>query len=258
MPGQRLVVGADNVTLDLAGHRVFGNADRTGRDAGILLSGRKGVTVKGGTVEGFDAGVSVIGGAGNTIRDMVVRDNIGNPDSSISEYGDGIVLLFSKENSVLNNLVTHNGNYDGIGVLGVGSDRNLMQSLMFTDPNTKVLVRNNQVHGNGRSGIDVLSRSNRIVGNDASNNLTTFGGFDLLDENPECDNNFWSGNIWGSGGFSPACTAAGGHEAPAAPAAAPGGTSAEDVRAAAAAARWEPPPRAHPRPPSSGPQPGPR
>jgi sugar lactone lactonase YvrE len=341
--GNGLVLGGDNVTLDLAGHRVFGDADRTGRDAGILLTGRKGVTVKGGTVEGFDAGVSVIGGSGNTIRDMVVRDNIGNPDSSVSEYGDGIVLLFSKENSVLDNLVTHNGNYDGIGVLGVGADRNLIQgntventvtegfsfgigilvnpilsvdlprevslyrnrvlgntvrdnesggistlsningviednvvtgngtdgfafpgngigvqSLLFTDPNTRVLVRNNEVHGNGRSGIDVLSRSNRIVGNDASNNLTTFGGFDLLDENPDCDNNFWSGNIWGSGGFSPACTAAGGHEAPGTPVTPAAGTSAEEVRSAAAAARWEPPPRPHPPIPRSGRQPGPR
>jgi hypothetical protein len=93
---------------------------------------------------------------------------------------------------------------------------------------------------------------------DASNNLTTFGGFDLLDENPDCDNNFWSGNIWGSGGFSPACTAAGGHEAPGTPVTPAAGTSAEEVRSAAAAARWEPPPRPHPPIPRSGRQPGPR
>ena len=51
-PGDGLVVGADSITLDL-GRRTL---DGTGNGAGIRLAGRRGVTIKGGTVKEFATG----------------------------------------------------------------------------------------------------------------------------------------------------------------------------------------------------------
>src|SRR5436305_5490957 len=77
-----------------------------------------------------------------------------------------------------------------------------------------MLVKGNQVHGNGQDGINVApgAKGNRILSNDAANNNTTgyWNGFDLHDYNANCDGNTWFANIWGSGGYNPACTAAGG------------------------------------------------
>ena len=136
-PGDGIVVGADNVTLNLNGHSVIGS-DATGTAAGIRLYARRGVTVKGGgtsrargTVRGFDVGVILIGGSGNIVRDLMVRDNVGPPvDDAI--FGDGIGLFFSSDNQILSNVVANNGVYDGIGIFGFGSHRNLVQSNQVT------------------------------------------------------------------------------------------------------------------------------
>ncbi|MBW3645917.1 MAG: copper-binding protein, partial [Actinobacteria bacterium] len=56
-PGHGLIVRADNVTLDLNGHTVFA-ANGPEETVGILLGNVSGVTVRNGTVEGFDAGVA--------------------------------------------------------------------------------------------------------------------------------------------------------------------------------------------------------
>ena len=103
-----------------------------------------------------------------------MRDNIGNPDSSISEYGDGIVLLFSEENSVLDNLLTHNGNYDGIGVLGVGADRNLIQGNTVEDTVTEGFSFGIGILVNPFLSVDlpreVSLHRNRVLGNTVRNN----------------------------------------------------------------------------------------
>ena len=93
---------------------------------------------------------------------------------------------------------------DGIGI----------QHLLFAEPETHDIVRNNQIHGNAGNGIDVPNgQANQIIDNDASDNAvegatqfrrsTTFrdGNRDAA-FNPTCDANVWSGNIWGGGSIS--------------------------------------------------------
>ena len=55
--GDGLVIGADGVTLDLAGHVLSGNAVEDGTDVGIRVAGRRGVKVINGTVGGFSRGI---------------------------------------------------------------------------------------------------------------------------------------------------------------------------------------------------------
>ena len=58
-PGDGLVIGADNVTLDLNGHTIDGDATpgTTDPDAGIRLETHQGVTIQNGAVDEFDNGV---------------------------------------------------------------------------------------------------------------------------------------------------------------------------------------------------------
>ena len=303
-PGNGIVIGADNITLNLAGHRIIGTPGKPD-SAGIRLGNRTGVTVRGGaskgpkpgrsamgTVTGFGAGVAIIGGSHNTVSGVNVEDNVG-----FGTFGDGIGIFFSSHNRIEGNVLTGNGVYDGVGVLGIGSDHNVItgnlvqgtttlgdggdgvglgivlnpfldltyprrithtgnevtgnvvrgsdasgisslgnthgtiarntvegnglvvifpagsgigvQSLIQTPPETDMVIEANEVHGNARHGLDVQSRRNVIRGNNAAGNVANpsfFGGFDLRDANTNCDSNVWDANVWGSGGFSPACT----------------------------------------------------
>lgn len=76
-PGYGLIVGASNITLDLNGHRVSGDpqALQSPDKPGPLLRGVSRVTVMGGTVEGFDDGVTIMGGE-RTVKNVTANDNV--------------------------------------------------------------------------------------------------------------------------------------------------------------------------------------
>ncbi len=141
--GDGIIIGADNIRLNLNGRRVLGNSDQgaSGEFAGIRLAGRTGVTVTGhpgksgkkGTVSGFEAGVVIDGGSANTVENLTARDNIGRDDPFNAELGDGIVIFDSPSNRILNNVVVHNGIFDGIGVLGSASDNSIIQGNTVDD-----------------------------------------------------------------------------------------------------------------------------
>jgi hypothetical protein len=297
--GNGVLFGSDGITFDLGGKRIFGfDGPGDGHEAGIRLQDRNGVTVRNGTVTDFDAGVVLEGGGSNTVTGMTLRDNIG-PDDPRTELGDGIAIIESAGNLVHDNVVVHNGIYDGIGVLGVGSDDNVVErnliedtvgparfgipfgqgiivnaasfgeftsqvvsgtkinhnvirnsasagianinnfdgeivrntvennghrqsfgngigvqvGLGLPDDNSNLLIQGNEVHGNARDGIQIPTNfmgegadENRILNNNAANN----GRLDLFDGHPDCANNVWRNNTWGTGGYSPDCVTAGG------------------------------------------------
>ena len=133
--GDGIIIGANNITLNLNGHEIFGTpGDGGGNQAGIRVPFKSGVSIVGksqrgqsaGTVRGFDAGVFVNGGSANTVRNLVVRDNIGPLDSN-SLLGDGIVVFKSPDNQIVDNVVRNNGRFDGIGVLGLGANNNTIR-----------------------------------------------------------------------------------------------------------------------------------
>ncbi|MDQ6615130.1 MAG: right-handed parallel beta-helix repeat-containing protein [Actinomycetota bacterium] len=130
-PGTGIAVGADRITLNLNGHRVFGAAPQNGQYPGILVSGRTGVTVTGGRVEHFSAGVVLLNSTGVTVSNMVVRDNVGTYDQG--PWGDGVALYYSSNNRILNNKIIANGIFDNLAVLGRLSDRNLVQGNTIID-----------------------------------------------------------------------------------------------------------------------------
>lgn len=168
--GHGIVVRADDVTLDLNGYTVTG-AKRVVEQVGILLDGVSGVTVKNGTVTGFDAGVSIEGGGGNTVTGMNVHGNVNDmiepidprsiqrdfPPTPEQEhqlsliectYGDGITTFDSDGNVIEGNTVTGNGPYGGI-TLVEDSDGNV--------------VRNNHVADNDLENVGVTDAGGNPV-----------------------------------------------------------------------------------------------
>src|SRR4051812_37209302 len=76
-PGSGLVIGADNITVDLAGHTVDGLGSlapfgSTGIDDS---GGYDGVIVKNGTVREFQDGVVLVGTTGGVVRGLRVSNN---------------------------------------------------------------------------------------------------------------------------------------------------------------------------------------
>jgi parallel beta-helix repeat protein len=196
--GNGIIIGADGVSLDLNGHRVFGTS-AFGEGAGILVFRRTGVTISNGTVSGFDGGVVIEGGSGNTVRGITARDNIGFRSSATvgTLYGDGIAILSSQNNQILRNLAVNNGPFAGIGVYsdvdndhprqttGVSSGNVLDGNSAIANVTTRAgvvnfasteadgvrlelgsagnLVINNQFSRNGLDGISLFARANNNI-----------------------------------------------------------------------------------------------
>jgi Right handed beta helix region len=77
-PASGLVVGADHVTLDLNGHTIAGDGSANPEDTpdvGVDLGSHSDVTVRNGSVRGFDHGVAAAGGDRVAITDVAADDN---------------------------------------------------------------------------------------------------------------------------------------------------------------------------------------
>jgi parallel beta-helix repeat protein len=207
-PNNGLVIGANGITLDLGGHRIFGTQN-TGDGAGVLLSGRTGVTVRNGTVTDFDGGVVILGGSGNTVTGITARHNLGaafgQPGPTSALFGDGILVQGSASNRIVGNVADNNGPFSGIGVIQGDSDHpgappapapfNLVQGNSVTnnvacrtgnspfcdndgiriEPNvTDTTITGNEVVGNGLDGISLFGGTTRNV---VSSNSVVANGF---------------------------------------------------------------------------------
>ena len=75
-PNNGIVIGADDITLDLAGHRIDGDGDGCDPevcDDGIANAGHDGVTIKDGLVQEFDSGIVVGEAHGNRVLGITSR-----------------------------------------------------------------------------------------------------------------------------------------------------------------------------------------
>lgn len=203
-PGNGIVIGADGITLNLGGFKLFGfPGPADGNAVGIVLNGRSNVTVMNGDINNFDAGIAMVNGGHNVIKKVAVHDNIG-PDNFDSSFGDGIVMFNSGLNLVDSNVVDHNGIFDNIGQYGAGCEGNVISNNLVTNavgpstrgtssgqgiisnahtpdlPNTGVVLRNitiakNVVRDNASAGIsnfdvvESLIASNTVTGSGTTN-----------------------------------------------------------------------------------------
>jgi parallel beta-helix repeat protein len=197
-----IVVRADNITLDLNGHSVFGSPSVTGEGAGVYLFRTTGVTVKNGIVRHFDGGVAIEGGTANTVTGVTARDNIGVV--ATTRYADGIAILSSTNNRIIGNSTIHNGPLSGIAVYSRNdaehpretsgiSRGNLIDGNLVVDNN---LPRNATLNDSDGIRIETMSVFNTI-----SNNRVSGSGLDGISLFSFAPDNTVQGNLITNNGF---------------------------------------------------------
>jgi large repetitive protein len=197
-PNNGIVIGADNITLDLNGHTIDGDGTLVDPcpegetcDVGVDNSaGHSGVTIEGGSIRQFALGVLVLSASRNSLRHLSVSRNlfvgivIGESArtaverSSITRNGvttqqAGMVLFASRDNRIERNLFSSNGNR---GLAADSADGNRINHNIFADnPEAGVAVEGdrNQVSHNRvvRNGdnIVILGDHNAITRNHVAN-----------------------------------------------------------------------------------------
>jgi parallel beta-helix repeat protein len=155
-PDDGIVIGADNITLDLGGHTIDGIPGQSGTavDNG---AGYDGVRVEGGTFQQFGRALSLVDASDNIARNVVMSQTGGieayrikrsRIERVVLETSGGIFISASEDTYLTDNVVSSGGN-EGIAL--VWSDRNV--------------VRRNSVTG-GNPGIEVFgSHYNSVVEN---------------------------------------------------------------------------------------------
>jgi hypothetical protein len=66
--GAAITIASDDVTLDLGGFTLAGTAGSSGAAIGIHAVARQNVTIRDGTVRGFEEGISLFGGSNNLVE----------------------------------------------------------------------------------------------------------------------------------------------------------------------------------------------
>ncbi len=192
-----IVIGADDITLDLNGHRIDGDGtdfedagcDKGPCDVGVVNVGHDGVTVRHGSVREFEEGVGVgnarhvrILGISSSRNEFfgflvfgsarsLVRNSSGH--HNIAPEGDGMGLFECRHVRILGNEIRRN---PGPGIHVIDSTENLIKGNRFSrnGPGLPIEADRNRVRDNRFArdeGIIVLGSRNVV----ARNRLTRGG-----------------------------------------------------------------------------------
>jgi parallel beta-helix repeat protein len=164
-PGDGLIVGASDITIDLNGYSITSSDEDGSEDpslnydgsSGILVSNKDNVAVVGlGTIEGYYAGITFTGSSGGQVADLQIANN-----------DIGVLMKDSEGIEASRNTITNNG----IGVISDSSNNgvtafnqvvaNMEQGMLYLGSDNNVVAANN-MFGNGENGIylDILSNGN--------------------------------------------------------------------------------------------------
>jgi parallel beta-helix repeat protein len=180
--GDGLLIGADNITVDLAGHSISG-VNAAGSE-GIADDGHGGVRIRNGTIAHFFLnGVGLRGAPGSAVSNVTIR-KIGAGGNE-PEASAGVLVKDSPNSSVTASTVTNDVSAfqsDGVDVLSsagttVSGNRlanNAWDGMVVIDsPRTHVL--GNALDGNQNQGIEVNAGSDGtlLAGNHARNNVAS-------------------------------------------------------------------------------------
>lgn len=177
-PGDGVVIGSDNITLDLGGHTIdgLGSAAPFGSDGIDNSGGYDNVVIKNGTVTEFQQGVALVGTTGNVARNLIVAGNLGD-----AFFVDGFAALDSNGNQLVGNRVFSNGG----GIHLRGSSDNVIRAnsstgnggvgIAVTFSSENNTVNDNALTGNGGQGIFLLdgANGNHLVRNVVAANTLT-------------------------------------------------------------------------------------
>jgi parallel beta-helix repeat protein len=174
--GSGLIVGADNITIDLNGHTISGTNKPTPGTGGVQIDKHANVKIVNGTITGFHfSGVGVTNARGTVLSKLTVR-NIG----AGCKQGDicaGIALMNATGTKITDS--TDSNQVQAFQVNGIAVDGS---------PDT--LVQGSRVDRNAGAGISVFqSPGSRFVGNEFAGNRQ-----EGLQVNSSSDSTVISGN----------------------------------------------------------------
>jgi parallel beta-helix repeat protein len=180
-PNNGIVIGADNITLDLNGHTVSGDGtpfascpDGAFCDVGIdNTAGYRGVKIAGGGVRSFDVGIFILAARENRIQGIASASNssfgmiVGDSreiridhNASLDDGVSGIVVFDSRECRLERNRVSGAHGY-AMPVFG-SSDNRLEQNVLdsndhgiLLDGSDDNVVAGNLISHSGGSSIDI-------------------------------------------------------------------------------------------------------
>jgi large repetitive protein len=185
-PNNGIVIGADNITIDLNGHTIDGDGEPFEQcsenefcDVGVVNDGHAGITIENGSVRQFAVGVLVLRARHNRVLNIsssrhvffgfvvadsarsVVRGSSGT--NNLAPEGDGLGLYGSRHVRILNN-----------------SFRNNPQPAIHVADSTDSLIQGNLLSGNTDFGILLEADGNEVRRNRCARNggggIVSFGG----------------------------------------------------------------------------------
>jgi parallel beta-helix repeat protein len=166
-PGDGLIVGANDITINLNGYSITSSDEAGSEDpsmnydgsSGILVPNAQNVAISGlGEISGFDRGITFMGSSGGQVADIQVANN-----------DIGVLMTGSEGTEVSRNTITNNG----IALISDSSNKgviafnqvvaNLEQGMLVLGSDDNVVAANN-MFGNGENGIylDIMSNGNTI------------------------------------------------------------------------------------------------
>ena len=190
-PNNGIVIGADNITLDLNGHSINGDGKLIEDcaeicDTGVVNDGHRRVTIQGGSVREFAVGVFVGGASSNRLLHLSASHNLfvgllilestatqveqnSASDNGRTTNANGIVLFASRNNRIDRNTVSRNG-HQGI-FIGESDHNRIVRNLVADNPVAGIAmeggsneVSRNRVRRNG-DNIIVIGDGNTITRN---------------------------------------------------------------------------------------------
>ena len=185
-PENGVVIGADDIILDLAGHTIDGTGVGSAGSGVANTGGYEEVTIKNGTVQEFFNGVLLISASEDRLEKLTLSNNnitgialVESENSRIERNtasGNfvGIALFASKNNLVKKNSVS--GNVAGMAI--AGGENNLVEKNsasgngvgMQLSSTRENRVERNSVSSSSEDGINLLeSHENLVQGNSVSN-----------------------------------------------------------------------------------------
>jgi hypothetical protein len=140
-PGDGLIVGGEDITINLAGHTISGS---TGSMNGVDSEFHSNVTIENGTVRGFGESVLVVAGENVTINKIASNGN----------GGVGILTILVGGTASITGSTANGNGADGID--GIGDQ--------------KISIAGSTANGNAGEGIGALGYEVSIAGSTASGN----------------------------------------------------------------------------------------
>jgi parallel beta-helix repeat protein len=175
-PNNGIVIGADDITLDLNGHRIDGDDELVNNcpvgefcDIGLLNDGHDGVIVRDGSVREFAFGVLLVSARHNRVVDITVSRS----------DGTGIILFRASRNRVIRNTARANGfQFDQGGIALNRSHHNLVKRNvmrhnddlgLFMEASDENRIAHNRSRGHREGGMIIEGDRNVISRNHSSN-----------------------------------------------------------------------------------------